>query len=154
MSEVEMTVAGRQGRVLPGWRLAAARLAAELLCVVTPGEADHALDLRMELLDFRTTPERLLRVFLQAKSRLESGHYLLFYRLRRVLEPALGLEVEVPSGEVMRLPVDFRFREVDHLLRRVRQEQFEHSLAVASPDLVRVSVIWRLAPAAEAATAG
>src|SRR5690606_32094539 len=102
--------------------------------------------LRTELLDPDSSPERLLRVFLTARRRLERSHYLLFYRLRRVLEPALGVEIREPGKAAVRRPVNFRFRSADHLLRRVRDEQFEHALELESPEAVDVSVIWRLAP--------
>ncbi|MES2706731.1 MAG: hypothetical protein V4726_09040 [Verrucomicrobiota bacterium] len=138
---------------LSGWRRDAARLAAELLCEVTPGAADEVLDLRSALLDNSMTPGGVLRAFFAARNRLESEHYLLFFRLRRVLEPALGVEVAVPGGDKNRMAVDFRHRDVRHLIRGLRRERFEHDLNVRNPEEVAVRVVWRFAPEPEALTA-
>lgn len=131
-------------RRLAGWRRDAARLAAELLCQVSPGVADEVLDLRSALLDSGVGAEGVLKAFFSAKSRLESEHYLLFYRLRRVLEPALALNVLLP-GEVhpYRQSLDFRCRDLAQLRRAVQQECFEHHLEVPSPDSVQVEPVWR-----------
>lgn len=136
-------------RSLAGWRLDAARLAAELLRSVSPQAADEVLDLRSALLDSTITPARLLRIFLAAKNRLETEHYLLFFRLRRVLEPNLGLKLgRDDAGRIQ--PVDFHFRSLAQLLRRARQNLFEHDLTLTSPDAASVAVIWSLAPASPA----
>lgn len=122
----------------------ASRLAAELLRSVSPQAADEVLDLRSALLDPGVTPALILRVFLAAKQRLEQEHYLLFFRLRRVLEPNLGLRVG--HGESSRIqPVDFHYRSLPQLLRRARQDCFEHDLTLTSPDAAPVAVVWSLA---------
>lgn len=131
---------------LAGWRRDAARLAAELLREVSPAAADEVLDLRMALLDGTVSPGGVLRAFFAARNRLESEHYLLFFRLRRVLEPALGVETTVAGGESRREAVDFRHRDVRQLIRSLRRERFEHDLSVFSPEAVAVRVVWRFAP--------
>lgn len=128
---------------LPGWRKSAAKLAAELLCSVRPEAADEMLDLRSALMDFNVSAESLLQTFLTAKNRLEQDHYLLFFRLRRVLEPSLGIKC---SGSEMVEPIDFRTRCVTQLKRRAQQSAFEHDLALASPMEARASIEWRLPP--------
>lgn len=130
---------------LAGWRRDAARLAAELLREVSPAAADEVLDLRMALLDGKATPGVVLRAFFAARNRLESEHYLLFFRLRRVLEPALGVEVAIPGGESSREAVDFRHRDVGQMIRSLRRDRFEHDLSVSSPEAVSVRVVWRFA---------
>ncbi len=131
-------------RRLAGWRRDAARLAAELLCEVSPAAADEVLDLRSALLDGTVGAEGVLKVFFLAKNRLETEHYLLFYRLRRVLEPALALSVQLPGEAVpFRHPLDFRCRDLAHLRRSVQRECFEHHLTVGEPEAVKVEAVWR-----------
>lgn len=132
--------------VMSGWRRDAARLAAELLCQVSPAVADEVLDLRSALLDSRITPGGLLRAFFAARNRLESEHYLVFFRLRRVLEPALGVEISTPGSGPVREAVDFRYRDASQMIRGLRRERFEHDLRVQSLEQVRVRVCWRFAP--------
>ncbi|MDB6072253.1 MAG: hypothetical protein JWL81_3424 [Verrucomicrobiales bacterium] len=135
-------------RRLAGWRMDAARLAAELLRSVSPKAADEVLDLRSALLEPGVTPAMLLRVFLAAKNRLEKEHYLLFFRLRRVLEPNLGLRLGREAASRI-LPVDFQYRSLPQMLRRARQNLFEHDLALTSPDAAAVTVVWSLAAVTE-----
>lgn len=131
-------------RRLAGWRRDAARLAAELLCEVSPVAADEVLDLRSALLDGGVDAEGVLKAFFQARNRLESEHYLVFYRLRRVLEPAVALNVQLPgSPSPSRWPLDFRYRDLGQLRRRVQHECFEHELEVSAPEAVRVEPVWR-----------
>ncbi len=130
-------------RRLSRWRQDAARLAAELLCVVSPAVADGVLDLRSALLDGRVTAGEVLRVFLTARNQLEQEHYLLFYRLRRVLEPALGVEVSVAHRTEARQAVDFRWLNVAQLTRALQRERFEQDLEVASLEEVEVRIVWR-----------
>jgi hypothetical protein len=131
-------------RRLAGWRRDAARLAAELLCEVSPAAADEVLDLRAALLNGGVGAEGVLKTFFLARNRLESEHYLLFYRLRRVLEPALALSVQLP-GEAApsRQPLDFRCRDLAHLRKSVQRECFEHHLTVPAPEAVWVEPVWR-----------
>ena len=130
-------------RALSGWRRDAARLAAELLCVVSPAAADEMLDLRSALLDGTVSAEQVLVAFFAARNRLETEHYLLFYRLRRVLEPALGIEVTRGNAPPVRQAVDFSWREVRQVLRSVRRECFETDLAIDSPSEAQIAVCWR-----------
>ena len=131
-------------RRLAGWRRDAARLAAELLCEVSPAAADEVLDLRSALLDGSVGAGGVLKTFFLARNRLESEHYLLFYRLRRVLEPALALSVQLPGEAVpSRRPLDFLCRDLAYLRRSVQRECFEHDLAVTAPEVVRVEPVWR-----------
>ena len=142
MTTIPVISVGSQ-RCLSGWRRDAARLAAELLCVVSPAAADEVLDLRSALLDGRVTAGAVLSAFLTARNRLEQEHYLLFYRLRRVLEPALGVEVSVGSEPGDREAVDFRWRNVAQLSRALQRERFEQDLEVASLEEVEVRIVWR-----------
>ena len=130
-------------RCLSGWRRDAARLAAELLCVVSPAAADEVLDLRSALLDGRVTAGVVLSAFLTARNRLEQEHYLLFYRLRRVLEPALGVEVSVGQEPGEREAVDFRWRSSGQLTRALQRERFEQDLSVFALEEVNVRIVWR-----------
>lgn len=130
-------------RRLSGWRRDAARLAAELLCVVSPAAADEMLDLRSALLDSRVTAAAVLKTFFAARNQLEAEHYLLFYRLRRVLEPALAVDVSVGCGEAVRQSVDFRCRDTAQLRRSLQRDWFEHDLSVNAPEQVKVAVVWR-----------
>ena len=130
-------------RALAGWRRDAARLAAELLCVVSPAAADEVLDLRSALLDGSVSAQEVLKAFFAARNGLESEHYLLFYRLRRVLEPALGVEVSRKGAVPVREAVDFSWRNVGQVLRRVRRECFEHDLTLSSPSEVLATICWR-----------
>lgn len=136
---------GAKSAGLAGWRRDAARLAGQLLCEVSPSAADEVLDLRSALLNQAVTPGGLLRAFFAARNRLESEHYLLFFRLRRVLEPALGVEVCSDGGGAARMPVNFRYREVPQLVRGFRRERFEHDLSVDRPEDVEVRILWRFA---------
>ncbi|MDB6136242.1 MAG: hypothetical protein JWM59_4485 [Verrucomicrobiales bacterium] len=129
--------------VLSGWRRDAARLAAELLCRVSPAAADEVLDLRSSLLNTGMTPGGLLRAFFAARNRLESEHYLLFFRLRRVMEPALGVEVSTAAGHHVRSAVDFRYCDPRQLVHALRRERFEHDLTVDRPEEVTVRFVWR-----------
>lgn len=128
---------------MAGWRRDAARLAGLLLFEVSPTAADEVLDLRSALLNQAVTPGGLLRAFFAARNRLESEHYLLFFRLRRVLEPALGVEVSSAGSGLVRLPVNFRYREVGQMVRGLRRERFEHDLTVERPEDVEVRILWR-----------
>jgi hypothetical protein len=131
-------------RQLAGWRKDAARLAAQLLCEVSPAAADEVLDLRSRLLDGNVSAASVLQAFFAARNQLETEHYLLFYRLRRVCEPALALEVSTgPEGETVRAEVDFRCRDFGQLRRHVQRERFEHDLTVQAPGQVKVEVVWR-----------
>ena len=136
------SLSGITSRSLAGWRRDAARLAAELLCVVSPAAADEVLDLRTALLDGAVSAHEVLKAFFAARNRLEKEHYLLFYRLRRVLEPALGLDITRNGRPADRRAVDFSWRNVGQVLRSVRREAFEHDLTLGSPSELRVAVCW------------
>lgn len=131
-------------RQLAGWRKDAARLAAQLLCEVSPAAADEVLDLRSRLLDGNVSAAGVLQAFFAARNQLETEHYLLFYRLRRVCEPALALEVSHgPETAPERADVNFRCQDLTHLRRTVQRERFEHDLSVKAPGQVKVDVVWR-----------
>lgn len=129
----------------------AARLAAQLLCEVSPSAADEVLDLRMMLLDGEASAQSVLAAFFAARNRLEKEHYLLFYRLRRVLEPSFGIETATRDLPSHAQAVNFHCRDVRHLKRRAQHEVFESDLRVRNLDEVRVRVVWRLSPFAEQA---
>ncbi|WP_050029376.1 hypothetical protein [Verrucomicrobium sp. BvORR034] len=139
-------------RHLARWRADAARLAAQLLCEVSPSAADEVLDLRMMLLDSQASAQSVLSVFFAARNRLESEHYLLFFRLRRVLEPSFGLETTAQDFPARQESVNFHCRDLRHLTRRAQQEAFESDLRLNSPEEVSVRIVWRLSPYAEPAS--
>lgn len=146
-----LSSASQVKRPLARWRADAARLAAQLLCEVTPAAADEVLDLRVTLLDPRASAQEVLAAFFAARNRLESEHYLLFYRLRRVLEPSFGLETVAQDFAARQEGVNFRCRNLRQLKRRAQQEAFESDLRLGSPEEVSVRIIWRLSPFAEMA---
>lgn len=138
-------------RSLARWRMDAARLAAQLLCEVSPAAADEVLDLRMMLLDSNASAQAVLSAFFAARNRLESEHYLLFFRLRRVLEPTFGLETTALDFPARQENVNFHCRDLRFLKRRAQQEAFEADLRLNSPQDVKVRIVWRLSPLAETA---
>lgn len=137
-------------RPLARWRSDAARLAAQLLCEVSPSAADEVLDLRMMLLDSNASAQAVLTAFFAARNRLESEHYLLFFRLRRVLEPSFGLETVALDFPARQESVNFHCRDLRHLKRRAQHEAFESDLRINSLEDVTVRIVWRLSPFADA----
>lgn len=106
----------------------------------------------MMLLDSQASAQAVLSTFFAARNRLESEHYLLFFRLRRVLEPSFGLETTAQDFPARQESVNFRCRDLRHLTRRAQQEAFESDLRLNSPEEVRVRIVWRLSPYAEPAS--
>ncbi|MDX2081595.1 MAG: hypothetical protein SFU53_12505 [Terrimicrobiaceae bacterium] len=110
------------------WKRDAARIVEELFRVTSPENWDLLLDLRQALLAGEDWA-RALDLFLHCRVRLESDHYLPFYRLRRLIAASLRLEATSaglqPSslGELLK----DRHRSLADLKRRVRREWFEHS---------------------------
>lgn len=72
---------------------------------VSGEEVDLLLDLRWQCRQ-RTDGEATLRLFCDLRRRMERGHYLAFFRLRRWLENHVVAEVRVcPAPEVHAMPV-------------------------------------------------
>lgn len=72
---------------------------------VTGEETDLLLDLRWQLRQ-RTEAETVLRGFCDLRRRMETRHYLAFFRLRRWLENHLVAEVRIcPAAEARVVPV-------------------------------------------------
>ncbi|HOB31417.1 MAG TPA: hypothetical protein PKH32_00910 [Verrucomicrobiota bacterium] len=95
---------------------------------VTGEEVDLLLDFR-HLLRQRTDAEAMLRLFCELRRRLEQGHYLAFYRLRRWLENHVVAELANTAGEVVarvRLRLDF------YCLEPIRRACLCGALQVAS----------------------
>lgn len=133
------------GSEITGWRREAARIVEELFGQVGPEDWDLLLDLRAGLLrgdDWGAT----LGIFMEARERLEEGHYLVLYRLRRMLAGSLRLELgAVPEraamtwslAEVLRA----RHRSFEDLERRMRREWFEHMVGPGADGDVALRVI-------------
>jgi hypothetical protein len=125
----------------PSWREQAARIVEELFPVTATDAWNALLDLRGQLLggaDWNHT----LDLFLACRERLESDHYLPFYRLRRLLTASLRLETGVDGvrGETSSLGELLRRnpRSLADVKRAVRRELFEHSLDLPAHVPVRV----------------
>jgi hypothetical protein len=95
----------------------------ELFPDVPTTQWDLLLDLRGELLHGDEW-EQVLEQFQQVRDALEADHYLVFFRLRRLLESHLRLEVVAPGGnEVHRQLLKlWSYRTLAHALRRTRRK--------------------------------
>jgi len=129
----------------PGWRNDAARIVEELFPVTSPSEWDALIDLRRELLLGRDWP-KVLDLFLTIRCRLESEHYLPFYRLRRLL--ATGLRLEIVSDatcpedrQQLATLLRRKHRSLEHLQRSVRRELFEAGMDLADRPLFQLRLI-------------
>lgn len=84
---------------------------------VTGEETDLLLDFR-SLLRARVDAEATLRMFCDLRRRMESRHYLSFYRLRRWLENQIvGETHSMESEEMMRVPLRLDFYCVEAIRR-------------------------------------
>lgn len=128
------------------WRTDAARIV-EQLFPQTPTDAwNLLLDLRTQLLDGQDW-SLTLNTFLACRERLETDHYLPFYRLRRLLTASLRLEI---SGEIQPISVGsladllrHGHRSLADMKRAVRRELFEHRLDLSTPDRVSMRLVER-----------
>ena len=125
--------------VTPSWREQAARIMEELFPATPTAEWDLLLDLRQELLGGMDW-NRTLDLFLACRERLETDHYLPFYRLRRLLTASLHLETGVEGTEAASLAdlLHRNPRSLAEMKRALRRELFEHSLELPAHVPVRV----------------
>lgn len=91
---------GRDRAATP-WRVQAARIVEELFPDVATEQWNLLIDLRQGLL-LGEKWEEVLDEFQLCRDALEEDHYLVFYRLRRMLESHLRLEVTVPGESTAR----------------------------------------------------
>jgi len=129
----------------PGWRIDAARIVEELFPVTPSAEWDGLIDLRRELLLGRDW-SKVLDLFLTLRCRLESEHYLPFYRLRRLL--ATGLRLEIVSDatcpedrQQLSTLLRRKHRSLEHLQRSLRRELFEAGMDLADRPLFQLRLI-------------
>lgn len=110
-----------------GWRREAARIVEELFAVTPPQEWDSLLELRGALISGRDW-SRALDLFLACRVRLESDHYLPFYRLRRLIAASLRLEAgqKNPVPRPLAEWLKGRHRSLADIQRRVQRDWFEH----------------------------
>lgn len=107
------------------WRETAARIVEELFPVTDSSHWDLLIDLRRELLN-GTNWERTLDLFLACRCRLETDHYLPFYRLRRLI--SVSLRFEAPTIELVGALEDVlrrNHRSLEDLKKSIRRDIFE-----------------------------
>jgi hypothetical protein len=122
-----------------GWRREAARIVEELFAVTSVEEWDGLLELRSELLSGEDLA-RTLDLFLACRVRLESDHYLPFYRLRGLMAASLRLEAGIEGRKEASLGEWLRGRHgcLADLERRVKREWFEQGEDAATALSLRV----------------
>jgi hypothetical protein len=126
-----------------GWRREAARIVEELFAVTSAEEWDGLLELREVLLRGENLA-RMLDLFLVCRVRLESDHYLPFYRLRRLIAASLRLEAGLEGRKAGRKAPSLvewlrgRHRCLADLERRVQREWFEQGEDAATALSLRV----------------
>jgi hypothetical protein len=126
------------------WRTDAARIVEDLFRCTRPDTWDMLLDLREHLLrgdDWEET----LDLFLACRERLETEHYLPFYRLRRLIANSLSLEAGASQAHVAPLREILRrkHRSLDDIKRTLRREIFEHDLRQGGIDRIPLRVVER-----------
>lgn len=107
------------------WRQTAARIVEELFPVTDSSHWDLLIDLRRELLQ-GTNWNRTMDLFLACRCRLETDHYLPFYRLRRLI--AVSLRFEAPTIEMVGALEDLlvrSHRSFEDLKKSIRRDLFE-----------------------------
>ena len=114
-----------------------------------PGAYDTLLDFRSAVDAGDPDARHLLETFFALRTALENRFYLSTFRLRNWIESQVIIETRV-EGEAP-LPAsmpDTRFRSLQHLERRARQERFENDLEIESP--AQVEVLFSRNPAVAA----
>ncbi len=103
LGNAPQTDSGSSGRDRAGssWRVQAARIVEELFSDVATEQWNLLIDLRQGLL-LGDRWEDVLDEFQLCRDALEEDHYLVFYRLRRMLESHLRLEVTIPGESTAR----------------------------------------------------
>ncbi len=128
------------------WRAQAARVVEELFPATPPETWNDLLDLRAHLLAGQDW-NAALDLFLRCRERLEAGHYLPFYRLRRLLTASLRLEAGEETAAPLRPLAELLNRHpasLADLKRAVRREIFEHALELPRNARVPLHVVERL----------
>ncbi|MGF1655379.1 MAG: hypothetical protein ACFCU3_00205 [Verrucomicrobiales bacterium] len=123
----------------PAWRAEATKIVEQLMTQCDSEHYDLLLELR-GLLNKGRDWNTFISVFLMARHRMEAKHYLLFYRLRRLVVASLKLEVKtgrpLPGGifrlEALLLPNP---RDLKDLSSQLSREMFEHHLDLDHFDL-------------------
>jgi len=135
-------------RVSCGRDILADLLAEESLADI-PGVCDVVLDFKWAIgasaqnLDAR----HLVEAFLLLRERLENRFYLSVYRLRHWLENHVCVECSLAGGErLLRLPLDARFRKLEQIERRARQDYYENELGADA--IAAIEIRLRLLPSA------
>ena len=95
-------------------------------CLRCPELGDVFLDLRRALGMLEADPEGVVRAYMAARPQLERHCFLAAYRIRRLLERVLWVEVAGPSG-VTRKPLRLEWRDAGRLGGWYRRERFEES---------------------------
>lgn len=105
---------------------------------------DLLLELRGGLLEGKDW-DHTLEVFLACRERLEDGHYLPFYRLRRLLTASLRFEAGGGPGTLvpLRQVLARKHRSLDAIKRAVSRELFEHDLTASADHPVVLRVVER-----------
>lgn len=127
------------------WRTQAARVVEELFPATSPETWNDLLDLRAHLLAGQDW-NAALDLFLRCRERLETAHYLPFYRLRRLLTASLRLEAGEETGTLVRPLSELLNRHpasLADLKRAVRREIFEHAPELPRNARVPLHVVER-----------
>lgn len=125
------------------WRHDAVRIVEDLFPQTPPDSWDMLLELRRLLVegsDWNCT----LDVFLDCRRRLETAHYLPFYRLRMLLTNSLALESGAEGVFSLRSILRRKHRSLADIRRHLSRDLFEHDLRVEADDSVDVRVVERV----------
>ena len=115
---------------------------------VTGEETDSLLDLRWKLRQ-RTEAEAALRIFCDLRRRMESRHYLAFFRIRRWLENHLLAAVRIcPAAVVNEVPVKLDHYCVEPIRRQCLCASLGRGSVLLAP---RLQFVFRMHVAEEAA---
>lgn len=124
------------------WRQDAVRIVEELFLTTLPSHWDLLLDLRDQLLKGQDW-NKTFDVFLSCRDRMESDHYLPFYRLRRLMTQSLRLEAgNIPAATLEDI-LRRKHRSLTDVGRAVHRELFEHSLDVHGTEPVSFRLVER-----------
>lgn len=107
---------------------------------ITGDDADHLLDLR-SLIRGANDAEAALREFCEVRRRLENGHYLALYRIRRWMENHLVGAVRLcPEAEPKQVAVPLDFYCVEAVRRACLCRAMEQGVPLLAP---RIDFQWR-----------
>lgn len=128
---------------MKSWRHDAVRIVEELFRQTAPDSWDMLLDLRQLLVE-GSDWNRMLDVFLACRRRLETAHYLPFYRLRTLLTNSLALEAGAAAVLPLRAILRRKHRSLAEIRRHLTRDLFEHDLRVEADAAVDVRVVERV----------